>query len=70
MPGRPDQDGDQQLRLLGDAWEEASQHWLDGAARQFGDGPWATLRQESLGYLEALRRLMDTLDAAERETEG
>ncbi len=70
MPGRPDQDGDRQLRLLGDAWEKVSQHWLDGTARQFGDDHWAPLRQESLGYLEALRTLMDTLDAAERETEG
>lgn len=70
VPGRPDQDGDLQLRLLGDAWEEASRHWLDGTARQFGDDHWGPLRQESLGYLEALRKLMDTLDAAERETEG
>jgi hypothetical protein len=70
MPGRPDQDGDQQLRLLEDAWEKASQHWLDGTARQFGDGHWASLHQESRRYLEALRKLMDTLDAAERDTEG
>jgi hypothetical protein len=28
------------------------------------------LLQESRGYLEALRRLMDTLEAAERDTEG
>jgi len=70
MPGRPDQDGDQQLRLLGDAWEKASQHWLDGTARRFGDGQWAPLHQESRSYLEALRELMDTLDAAERDTEG
>ena len=70
MTGRPDQDGEQQFRLLDDAWEKASQHWLDGTARQFGDGHWASLLQESRGYLEALRKLMDTLDAAERDTEG
>lgn len=70
MSSRPDEDGGQQLRLLGDAWEKASQHWLDGMARQFGEDHWALLHQESLGYLEALRKLMDTLEAAERETEG
>ncbi len=68
MPARPDQDGDQQLRLLDDAWEKASQHWLDETARQFGEGPWASLHQESRSYLEALRKLLDTVEAAERET--
>lgn len=67
---RPDQDGDLQLRLLGDAWEKASQHWLDGMAREFGEDQWTLLHQESLGYLEALRKLMETLEAAELETEG
>lgn len=70
MPARPDQDGDQQLRLLGDAWEKASQHWLDEVAREFAEGAWASLHHESLVYLEALRTLMDTLEAAERDTEG
>ena len=70
MTGRPDQDGEQQLRLLDDAWEKASQHWRDGTARQFGDGQWSSLHQESRSYLEALRKLMDTLDAAERDTES
>jgi len=69
MSGRPDQDGDQQLRLLDDAWEKASQHWLDGTARQFGESQWASLCQESHSYLEALRTLMDLLETAERETE-
>ena len=70
MPTRPDQDGDQQLRLLDDAWDKAAEHWRDGAARQFGDGRLARLLQESRGYLEALRGLMETLEAAERDTEG
>ena len=48
----------------------AAEHWRDGQARQFGDGRLAPLLQESRGYLEALRRLMDTLEAAERDTEG
>jgi hypothetical protein len=70
MISRPDQDGDQQLRLLGDAWDKAAEHWRDGPARQFGDGQVTPSLQESRAYLEALRKLMDTLEAADRETEG
>jgi hypothetical protein len=70
MTARPDRDGDQQLRLLDDAWDKASQHWLDGMARQFETGHWTPLLRESRGYLEALRKLMDTLETAERDTEG
>ncbi len=67
---RPDRDGDQQLRLLDDAWDKASQYWLDGMARQFESGHWTPLVRESRGYLEALRKLMDVLEAAERDTDG
>jgi hypothetical protein len=70
MISRPDQDGDQQLRLLGDAWDKAAEHWRDGPARQFGDGQLTPLLQESHRYLETLRTLMDTLEAADRETAG
>ncbi len=70
MVTRPDRDGDQQLRLLNDAWDKASQHWHDGMARQFEGGHWTPLLRESRGYLEALRKLMDMLEAAERDTEG
>ena len=70
MTARPDQDGDQQLRLLGDAWDKAAEHWRDGPARQFGTAQLTPLLQESRGYLEALRTLMNLLETAERETEG
>ena len=70
MVTRPDRDGDQQLRLLDDAWDRASQHWHDSMARQFETGQWAPLVRESRGYLEALRKLIDLLEAAERDTEG
>jgi len=70
MVSRPEQDGDQQLRLLADAWDQAAEHWRDGPARQFGDAELAPLLQESRSYLEALRTLMDTLEAAERATQG
>jgi len=70
MISRPDQDGDRQLRLLDDAWGKAAEHWRDGTARQFGAAQLAPLLQESRSYLEALRKLMDVLEAAERDTEG
>jgi hypothetical protein len=70
MISRPDQDGDQQLRLLDDAWDKAAEHWRDGPARQFGTAQLTPLLQESRGYLEALCALMDLLETAERETEG
>jgi hypothetical protein len=69
LSARPDQDGDQQIRLLDDAWDKAAQHWRDGMARQFEDGQLTPLLRESRGYLEALRRLLDLLEAAERATE-
>ena len=70
MISRPDQEGDQQLRLLDDAWGRAAEHWRDGTARQFGATQLTPLLQESRSYLEALRKLMDVLEAAERDTEG
>jgi hypothetical protein len=39
-------------------------------ARQFDGGHWTPLLRESRYYLEALRKLMDLLEAAERDTEG
>jgi len=70
MISRPDQDGDQQLRLLDDAWGKAAEHWQDGTARQFGAVRLTPLLQESRSYLEALRTLLDLLEAAERDTDG
>ncbi len=68
-PARPDRDGDQQLWLLNDAWEKAVPFWQDDIARQFGTHHWRPLRDESRLYLEALRAMMDLLDAAVRDTE-
>jgi hypothetical protein len=68
MSGRPDQDGDYQLRLLEDAWDDALQHWHDDMVRDFDAHHWSPLQHESRFYLEALRRLMDVLDTAERDT--
>jgi len=67
--GRPDDDGAYQLGLLDAAWEQAAQHWRDDMARDFERYHWAPLRQEFRSYLDALARLREVLDAAERETE-
>jgi hypothetical protein len=66
---RPDADGQEQLSLLGAAWEKTAQHWQDGVARQFETDQWAPITERSRAYLEALRNLLDLLEAAERETE-
>ena len=69
MHTRPDRDGEDQLRLLGAAWEEAVPYWQDEVARQFDTGHWTPLVQQSTTYLEALRALMDLLEIADRDTE-
>ena len=69
VPARPERDGDQHLRLLQDAWDSVAPSWRDGIARHFGTRHWTPLREESRSYLEALRAMMDLLDAADRDTE-
>jgi hypothetical protein len=69
MTARPDRDGDEQLGLLGTAWEGAAQHWQDEVARQFDADHWTPLAQRSRAYLAALGALLDVLETAERETE-
>jgi len=69
MHTRPDLDGDEQLRLLGAAWEKAAEHWQDEVGRRFGADQWAPLDQRTRAYLEALGTLLDVLETAERDTE-
>jgi hypothetical protein len=69
MYARPDRDGDEQLGLLGAAFQDAARHWQDEVARQFETDYWTPLVQRSRGYLDALRALLDVLETAERETE-
>jgi hypothetical protein len=66
---RPDDDGDYQLGLLDAAWDQAALHWRDEMARDFERYHWTLLRQEFRSYLDALARLREVLDSAERETE-
>ena len=44
-------------------------YWQDDVARQFGTHQWTPLRDESRRYTDALRAMMDLLDAAERDTD-
>ena len=44
-------------------------HWQDSLARQFHADQMTPLFGESRRYLDALRRLLDMLEAAERDTE-
>lgn len=69
MPARPEQDGEHRLSLLADAWDKAAQRWRDDMASHFDTYHWQPLREESLRYLDALRRLADVLEEAERGTE-
>jgi hypothetical protein len=66
---RPERDGEEQVRVLGAAWEEAARHWQDEVARHFEADHWTPLAERSRAYLEALRVLLDLLETAERETE-
>jgi hypothetical protein len=66
---RPDRDGQEQLALLGAAWQEAVPYWQDEVARQFDTGHWTPLVQRSSTYLEALGALMDLLETADRDTD-
>jgi hypothetical protein len=69
MHTRPDRDGERQLRLVGGAWEGAVPHWQDEVARRFDADHWTPLVEQSRAYLEALRALLDLLEAADLDTE-
>ncbi len=66
---RPDDDGGQQLGLLEAAWDQAREHWHDNMTCQFDTQHWTPLVLQTGRYLEALRGLLDVLDAAQREIE-
>lgn len=69
MPGRPDQDGDHNMRVLSSVWEKTRHHWQDDMATRFDTGYWTPMLNESRSYLAALRQLLELLNAAERDTE-
>jgi hypothetical protein len=69
VPGRSDHDGDHHLHLLESAWDKTQQHWHDDMTRHFDSRYWMPVLNESRSYLGALRRLMELLAAAERDTE-
>ncbi len=69
MPGRPDKDADHHLRMLDASWAGTRQHWDDDMTRRFEADHWRRLDSEYRSYLTALRKLMDLIAAAERDTE-
>jgi len=69
MAAHPEQDGDQNLSILRGAWGETLRHWHDDTTRSFESRYWMPLENEARSYLAALHRLIDLLEAAERDTE-
>ncbi len=69
MSGRPDTDGAHQFRLLEDTWDNVLQHWHDDVVRDFDTHHYRPLQRESRSYLEALRKMLEVLNTAERDTE-
>ena len=62
-------EGDEQFRLLEAAWDQACQHWHDDMARLFDTRHWTPLTRECRSYLDGLGKLLEVLEAAERDTE-
>ena len=69
MASRPDEAGEHQLYLLESAWYKTEQHWHDNMARRFETDYRTPLRDESRAYLIAVRKLMELLQASDRDTE-
>lgn len=69
MAGRPDTDADHHLRVLDASWVSTQKSWEDDMSRRFEADHWRQLDSESRSYLTALHKLMELLEAAERDTE-
>jgi len=69
MFARPDEDGDHLLRVIDSIWRKTQQNWRDDMASHFDRAHWTPLLAESRAYLGALRECLETMNAAERETE-
>jgi hypothetical protein len=69
MAARPDEDGDQLLRVIDSVWQKTQQRWLDDMAGHFDRTHWTPLLAESRVYLRALGDCLELLGTAERDTE-
>jgi hypothetical protein len=69
MFARPDEDGDHLLRVTDSIWRKTQQSWRDDMAGHFESAHWAPLLTESRTYLRALGECLETMSAAERDTE-
>ena len=62
-------DGRASHQALDAAWQHAREHWTDAGARHFATNHLRPLEAEFQSCVEAMRRLLDVLNAAERATE-
>jgi hypothetical protein len=69
MFARPDEDGDHQLLVIDSIWQKTQLSWRDDIARHFERAHWTPLLTESRTYLVALGECLETMNAAERDTE-
>ena len=69
MPARPDEDGEHLLLVIDSIWQKTQQSWRDDMARHFDRAHVTPLLAESRAYLGALRECLETMSAAERDTE-
>jgi hypothetical protein len=69
MLARPDEDGEHLLGVIDSIWQTTQQSWRDDMARQFDHAHWTPLVAESRAFLGALRECLETMSAAERDTE-
>jgi hypothetical protein len=69
MFARPDEDGGHLLRVIDSIWRKTQQSWRDDLARNFETAHWTPLLTESRTYLSALGECLETMSAAERDTE-
>jgi hypothetical protein len=69
MLARPDEDGEHLLAVIDSIWQKTQQSWRDDMARHFDRAHWTPLLAESRAYLGALRECLETVSAAERDTE-
>ncbi len=57
------------LLVIDSIWSKTQQSWRDDMAGHFERSHWTPLMAESRAYLRALRECLDTMNAAERDTE-
>jgi len=57
------------LQVIDSIWHKTQQSWRDDMAGHFDRAHWTPLMAESRAYLRALHECLETMTAAERDTE-